>query len=125
MLKLNPGPRENEPLPPYGDHGAPVGREPRDRSTTRRARRAARGRSALVPAQRERHVRPAERERVRHHGLRRLDTLGLHRIHAAFLPNNAASRRVLEKIGMRNLGMGDYNGSPIEVLVLSKEHNDG
>ena len=27
------------------------------------------------------------------------DTLDLHRIHAAFLPNNTASRRVLEKNG--------------------------
>ena len=32
------------------------------------------------------------------------DTLGLHRIHAAFLPNNAASRRVLEKNGFAEEG---------------------
>ncbi len=46
------------------------------------------------------------------------DTLGLDEIYGVVMPENAASRRVLEKIGMRNLGMGDYNGFPIEVLVI-------
>jgi [ribosomal protein S5]-alanine N-acetyltransferase len=35
------------------------------------------------------------------------DTLGLHRIHAAFLPDNAASRRVLEKNGFREEGYAE------------------
>lgn len=35
------------------------------------------------------------------------DTLGLHRIHAAFLPANAASRRVLEKNGFREEGFAE------------------
>jgi ribosomal-protein-alanine N-acetyltransferase len=35
------------------------------------------------------------------------DTLGLHRIHAAFLPNNTASRRVLEKNGFREEGFAE------------------
>ncbi len=35
------------------------------------------------------------------------DTLGLHRIHAAFLPNNIASRRVLEKNGFREEGYAE------------------
>jgi len=35
------------------------------------------------------------------------DTLGLHRIHAAFLPTNAASRRVLEKNGFREEGYAE------------------
>jgi len=35
------------------------------------------------------------------------DTLGLHRIHAAFLPDNMASRRVLEKNGFREEGFAD------------------
>ena len=33
------------------------------------------------------------------------DTLGLHRLHAAFLPHNAASRRVLEKNGFYGRGI--------------------
>src|SRR5690606_28086395 len=32
------------------------------------------------------------------------ETLGLHRLHAACLPHNAASRRVLEKNGFREEG---------------------
>ncbi len=36
------------------------------------------------------------------------DTLGLHRIHAAFLPNNMASRRVLEKNGFREEGFAEH-----------------
>jgi ribosomal-protein-alanine N-acetyltransferase len=32
------------------------------------------------------------------------DTLGLHRIHAAFIPDNVASRRVLEKNGFKEEG---------------------
>ena len=35
------------------------------------------------------------------------DTLGLHRIHAAFLPANTASRRVLEKNGFKEEGFAE------------------
>jgi len=35
------------------------------------------------------------------------DTLGLHRIHAAFIPDNAASRRVLEKNGFKEEGFAE------------------
>ncbi|HTJ58610.1 MAG TPA: GNAT family protein [Devosiaceae bacterium] len=35
------------------------------------------------------------------------NTLGLHRIHAAFLPDNAASRRVLEKNGFHEEGYAE------------------
>jgi ribosomal-protein-alanine N-acetyltransferase len=35
------------------------------------------------------------------------ETLALHRIHAAFLPNNMASRRVLEKNGFREEGFAE------------------
>lgn len=35
------------------------------------------------------------------------DTLGLHRVHAAFLPGNMASRRVLEKNGFREEGYAE------------------
>ena len=35
------------------------------------------------------------------------DTLGLHRVHAAFLPDNTASRRVLEKNGFREEGFAE------------------
>ncbi len=35
------------------------------------------------------------------------ETLGLHRIHAAFLPDNAASRRVLEKNGFKEEGFAE------------------
>ena len=35
------------------------------------------------------------------------ETLGLHRIHAAFLPGNAASRRVLEKNGFKEEGYAE------------------
>ncbi len=48
------------------------------------------------------------------------DTLNLTEIYGVVIPENTASRRVLEKIGMRNLGIGDYNGFPIEVLVLDR-----
>jgi ribosomal-protein-alanine N-acetyltransferase len=36
------------------------------------------------------------------------ETLGLHRIHAACLPGNAASRRVLEKNGFREEGFAEH-----------------
>jgi ribosomal-protein-alanine N-acetyltransferase len=36
------------------------------------------------------------------------DTLGLHRIHAACIPSNAASRRVLEKNGFREEGFAEH-----------------
>jgi RimJ/RimL family protein N-acetyltransferase len=52
------------------------------------------------------------------------DTLNLDEIYGVVIPENTASRRVLEKIGMRNLGIGDYNGFPIEVLVLTTEPNE-
>jgi ribosomal-protein-alanine N-acetyltransferase len=48
------------------------------------------------------------------------DTLDLAEIYGVVIPENTASRRVLEKVGMRNLGMGDYNGFPIEVLVATE-----
>jgi [ribosomal protein S5]-alanine N-acetyltransferase len=51
------------------------------------------------------------------------DTLNLTEIYGVVIPENTASRRVLEKIGMRNLGIGDYNGFPIEVLVLERNAN--
>jgi ribosomal-protein-alanine N-acetyltransferase len=35
------------------------------------------------------------------------ETLGLHRIHAAFLPDNVASRRVLEKNGFKEEGFAE------------------
>ena len=35
------------------------------------------------------------------------DTLGLHRIHAAFIPDNTASRRVLEKNGFKEEGFAE------------------
>lgn len=35
------------------------------------------------------------------------DALGLHRIHAAFMPHNTASRRVLEKNGFREEGFAE------------------
>lgn len=35
------------------------------------------------------------------------NTLGLHRVHAAFLPNNTASRNVLEKNGFREEGYAE------------------
>jgi [ribosomal protein S5]-alanine N-acetyltransferase len=35
------------------------------------------------------------------------ETLGLHRIHAAFLPSNSASRRVLEKNGFKEEGYAE------------------
>ena len=36
------------------------------------------------------------------------ETLGLHRIHAAFLPDNVASRRVLEKNGFKQEGFAEH-----------------
>lgn len=47
--------------------------------------------------------------------------LGLTRIVGVVLPENHASRRVLEKIGMEPEGMGDYDGFPIEVYAIVKE----
>lgn len=48
------------------------------------------------------------------------DTLNIEEIYGVVIPENTASRRVLEKIGMRNLGMGDYNGVQIEVLMIER-----
>ncbi|HYI14657.1 MAG TPA: GNAT family N-acetyltransferase [Thermomicrobiales bacterium] len=53
------------------------------------------------------------------------DTLNLAEIYGVVIPENTASRRVLEKIGMRNLGMGDYNGFPIEVLAMRANDYSG
>jgi ribosomal-protein-alanine N-acetyltransferase len=36
------------------------------------------------------------------------ETLDLHRLHAAFIPSNAASRRVLEKNGFKEEGFADH-----------------
>ncbi|MBK1794530.1 GNAT family N-acetyltransferase [Devosia sp. WQ 349] len=36
------------------------------------------------------------------------ETLDLHRLHAAFIPNNRASRRVLEKNGFKEEGFADH-----------------
>lgn len=47
-------------------------------------------------------------------------TLGLTRIMGVVLPENTASRRVLEKIGMRAEGMGDYEGYAIEVYAIER-----
>jgi len=48
------------------------------------------------------------------------DTLNLTEIYGVILPENTASRHVLEKIGMRSLGMGDYGGFPVEVLAIDR-----
>jgi RimJ/RimL family protein N-acetyltransferase len=58
------------------------------------------------------------------HGFKRAN---LANIVAVIVPDNHASRRVLEKIGMRAEGMGDYNGHPVEVFSIDKpfqETND-
>jgi RimJ/RimL family protein N-acetyltransferase len=49
------------------------------------------------------------------------DTLHLSRIVAVIVPDNHASRRVLEKIGMHAEGMGDYAGHPVEVFAIEQE----
>lgn len=49
------------------------------------------------------------------------ERLNLAEIYGVVIPENGASRRVLEKVGMRNLGMGDYKGFPIEVLVIERD----
>lgn len=48
------------------------------------------------------------------------ETLGLDRIVAVIIPENAASARVLEKAGMRHDGLTDYNGHPVEQYVLDR-----
>lgn len=45
------------------------------------------------------------------------DTLQIAQIVAVIDTDNHASRRVLQKIGMRSEGMGDYDGHPVEVFV--------
>jgi ribosomal-protein-alanine N-acetyltransferase len=58
------------------------------------------------------------------------NTLGLHRIHAAFLPDNAASRRVLEKSGFREEGYAetylqiDGRWADHVLFGLTREHHD-
>lgn len=47
-------------------------------------------------------------------------TLGLTRIVGVVLPQNAASRRVLEKVGMQAEGTGDYEGFAIEVFAVER-----
>jgi len=47
-------------------------------------------------------------------------TLGLDRIVAVIIPENAASGRVLEKAGMRHAGLTDYNGHPVELYVIDR-----
>jgi [ribosomal protein S5]-alanine N-acetyltransferase len=41
-------------------------------------------------------------------------------IWAVILPENTASRRVLEKIGMEHRGLGDYDGFPVEVFTSTR-----
>jgi ribosomal-protein-alanine N-acetyltransferase len=59
------------------------------------------------------------------------DTLGLHRLHAAFLPHNAASRRVLEKNGFREEGFAesylqiDGKWADHVLFALTRERWDG
>jgi len=48
-------------------------------------------------------------------------TLGLERIHAIVHPRNAASVRVLEKLGMQKLGSADYGG--FEVLHYQRNRD--
>lgn len=58
------------------------------------------------------------------------DTLGLHRINAAFLPENTASRRVLEKNGFREEGFAeaylqiDGKWRDHVMFGLTREHYD-
>lgn len=51
------------------------------------------------------------------------DTLNLAQVYGVVLPENSASRHILEKIGMRSLGIGDYGGFPIEVLVIEANNH--
>ena len=59
------------------------------------------------------------------------DTLGLHRIEAACLPDNTASRRVLMSNGFREIGLAEYylqiNGEWRDhvLFALTAEHYDG
>jgi [ribosomal protein S5]-alanine N-acetyltransferase len=46
--------------------------------------------------------------------------VGLKRIIGVVLPENAASRRVLQKVGMEPEGMGDYDGFPVEVYAIER-----
>ena len=58
------------------------------------------------------------------------DTLGLHRLQAAFLPHNQASRRVLEKNGFREEGYAEHylqiDGKWADhvLFALTREHWD-
>jgi RimJ/RimL family protein N-acetyltransferase len=40
------------------------------------------------------------------------------------LPGNEASARVLRKIGMREQGMVDYNGTPVHLFALDRQEWD-
>jgi RimJ/RimL family protein N-acetyltransferase len=47
-------------------------------------------------------------------------TLGLTRIVGVVLPDNTASHRVLQKIGMQREGLGEYQGYAIEVYAIER-----
>lgn len=49
------------------------------------------------------------------------EVASLQQIVAATLPDNTASRRVLEKLGMRYAGLGDYAGFPLDVFVIDRD----
>jgi RimJ/RimL family protein N-acetyltransferase len=49
---------------------------------------------------------------------------GLQRIVGVHLPGNEASARVLRKIGMREQGMVDYNGTPVHLFALDRQEWD-
>jgi RimJ/RimL family protein N-acetyltransferase len=49
------------------------------------------------------------------------DELGLDRIVAATHPDNAASQRVLEKVGMRYERMADYDGERVRLYAIERE----
>jgi RimJ/RimL family protein N-acetyltransferase len=51
------------------------------------------------------------------------DTLGLHRIVAAAHPENTASQRVLEKVGMRYERMTDYAGERVRLYAIERERH--
>lgn len=49
------------------------------------------------------------------------DDLGLHRIIGVTHPANVASQRVLEKIGLTDIGWGHYYGRPVRVFEAVRE----
>ena len=48
------------------------------------------------------------------------EVVGLRQIVDAILPDNPASRRVLEKLGMHYAGRGDDAGFPLDVFVIER-----